>query len=140
VEIQGIEKEDINDWPEGADNHAMYSSYVQWFYEGLAGIKVSKDSYGTDEVFIKPYFEEDIDFVECKYKLIKGHIVSNWNRNEGNISLHIEIPRNLKVCQLILEKKYKAYVSEYAVQKEDESYLYIDISSCKSDIDLILYK
>jgi Bacterial alpha-L-rhamnosidase. len=137
---QSTLSEHVNDWPEGADNHAMYSSYVQWFYEGLAGINISKDSYGADELVIKPYFEEDIDFVECKYKSIKGDIVSNWNRNKDNISLHIEIPRNLKESVLILEKKYKACVSEYTVQKEDESYLYIDISSCNGDIDLILSK
>lgn len=135
---QSVLSEHVHDWPEGADNHAMYSSYIQWFYEGLAGINISKNSYGTDEVLIKPYFEEDIDFVQCKYKSIKGDIVSNWNRTKGNISLHIEKPSNLKVCLLILDKKYKNYVNEYTVKREDESYVYIDISSYNDDINLKL--
>jgi alpha-L-rhamnosidase len=122
----------------GSDNHAMYSSYIQWFYEGLAGINISKNSYGANEVFIKPYFEEDIDFVQCKYKSIKGDIVSNWNRDKGNILLHIEKPSNLKVCLLVLDKKYKNSVQAYTIEKEDESCIYIDISPCNGEIDLRL--
>ncbi|WAG67972.1 hypothetical protein LL037_05405 [Clostridium estertheticum] len=137
---QSVLSEHVHDWPEGSDNHAMYSSYIQWFYEGLAGINISKNSYGANEVFIKPYFEEEIDFVQCKYKSIKGDIVSNWIRNEENIVLHIEIPSNLKLCLLILDKKYKNYVKEYVVQKEDKSFVYIDISRCSGDINLRLGK
>lgn len=122
----------------GSDNHAMYSSYIQWFYEGLAGINISKNSYGASEVFIKPYFEEDIDFVQCKYKSIKGDIVSNWKKDEENILLHIQIPSNLRSCLLILDKKYKKFVQEFKVEKEDESFVYIDISFCNDEINLIL--
>ncbi|MHC1681468.1 MAG: family 78 glycoside hydrolase catalytic domain [Clostridiaceae bacterium] len=126
---------DSND---GSDNHAMYSSYIQWFYEGLAGINISKDSYGVDKVIIKPYFEEEIDFVQCKYESIKGDIVSNWNRDKDNILLHIQKPSNLKECVLILDKKYKYSVQEYTIEKEDERYIYIDISSHIGEINLRL--
>lgn len=118
----------------GSDNHAMYSSYIQWFYEGLAGINISKDSYGSNHVFIKPYFEEDIDYVQCKYKSIQGDIISNWNRYEENILLHIKVPNNLKSCLLILDKKYKTFIKEFKVVKEDESNIYIDISTCNKEL------
>jgi alpha-L-rhamnosidase len=120
----------------GSDNHAMYSSYIQWFYEGLAGINISKNSYGASDVFIKPYFEEDIDFVQCKYKSIKGDIVSNWIKDKENILLHIEIPSNLRSCLLILDKKYKNSVQEFKIEKEDESFVYIDISFWKGEIKI----
>lgn len=122
----------------GSDNHAMYSSYIQWFYEGLAGINISKNSYGASDVFIKPYFEEDIDFVQCKYKSIKGYIVSDWIKDKENILLHIEIPSNLRSCLLILDKKYKNFVQEFKIEKEDENFVYIDISLCNSEIKLRL--
>lgn len=121
----------------GSDNHAMYSSYIQWFYEGLAGINISKNSHGVSDVFIKPYFEEDIDFVECRYKSIKGDIVSNWNRDEDNILLNIEVPKNLNVCLLILDKKYKASIQEFKIEKEDECCVYIDITSLSSKVIVI---
>ena len=120
----------------GSDNHAMYSSYIQWFYEGLAGINISKNSYGASDVVIKPYFEQDIDFVQCKYKSIKGDIVSNWRKNKENILLHIEIPNNLRSCLLILDKKYKNFVKEFKIEKVDESFVYIDISSFNGEIKL----
>ena len=124
----------------GSDNHAMYSSYIQWFYEGLAGINISKNSYGASDVFIKPYFEEDIDFIKCKYKSIKGYIVSEWIKDKEGILLHIEIPSNLRSCLLILDKKYKNFVQEFKVEKEDERFVYIDISSCNNEINLRLGK
>jgi alpha-L-rhamnosidase len=122
----------------GSDNHAMYSSYIQWFYEGLAGINILENSYGASDVFIKPYFEEDIDFVKCKYKSIKGYIVSDWMKDKESISLHIEIPSNLRSCLLILDKKYKNFLQEFKVEKEDERFVYIDISSCNKEINLRL--
>lgn len=124
----------------GSDNHAMYSSYIQWFYEGLAGINISKEAYGANEVLIKPYFEEEIDFVQCKYKSIKGDIVSNWSRSEDDILLHIEVPNNLKSGLLILDKKYKTFIKEFKVVKEDESNIYIDISTCGKEICIKLGK
>ncbi|GKU26472.1 family 78 glycoside hydrolase catalytic domain [Clostridium folliculivorans] len=122
----------------GSDNHAMYSSYIQWFYEGLAGINIAEDSYGANKIFIKPYFEEDIDFVHCKYKSIKGDIVSNWMKDNDEILWHIEIPRNLSSCLLILDKKYKNFVREFEVEKEDENSIYIEISSCNGRVNLRL--
>lgn len=122
----------------GSNNHAMFSSYVQWFYEGLAGINILEDSKGADKVIIKPYFEEDIDFVECKYKSIKGDIVSNWRRDKNDILIHIQKPGNLNMCLLGLDKKYKNNVQEYTIEKEDENYIYIDISSFNSEIKLRL--
>lgn len=123
---------------DGADNHAMYSSYIQWFYEGLAGINITEDSCGADKVIIKPYFEEEIDFVQCKVNSVRGDIVCNWNRDKGSIMLHIEKPNNIKSCLLILDKEYRNHVKEYKVKKEDKSLIYVDIASCNSDIDIRL--
>ncbi|MCM8711534.1 glycoside hydrolase family 78 protein [Clostridium sp. SYSU_GA19001] len=135
---QSVLSEHVHDWPAGADNHAMYTSYIQWFYEGLAGINILKDSFGADKIFIKPYFEEEIEFVECKYKSIKGVIESNWKRYKNNILISIKKPSNLKTCLLILDKKYKNCMQEYIIQKEDENFIYIDISSLDCDINIRL--
>lgn len=125
-------------WSDGSDNHGMYSSYIQWFYEGLAGINVSQDAFGADKVFIKPYFEEEIDFVQCKYNSIKGDIVSNWSRDGQCILLHVEVPKNLKSSLLILEKKYKNCLKGYKIKKEDDCHVYIDMSLGDGKIDLNL--
>ncbi|GFP74526.1 family 78 glycoside hydrolase catalytic domain [Clostridium fungisolvens] len=122
----------------GSDNHAMYSSYIQWFYQGLAGINIAEESYGANKIFIKPYFEEEIDFVHCKYKSIKGDIVSNWMKDNDEILWHIEIPSNLSSCLLILDKKYKNFVQEFEFIKEDENSIYIEISSCNGRVNLRL--
>ncbi|WP_315110046.1 family 78 glycoside hydrolase catalytic domain [Clostridium intestinale] len=125
-------------WSEGSDNHAMYSSYIQWFYEGLGGINISQDAFGADKVFIKPYFEEEIDFVKCKYSSIKGDIISNWSRNKKCISLQVKTPKNMKSSLLILDKKYKHCLNRYEIEREDDNYIYIDISLINKEIYLKL--
>ncbi|EHI99213.1 alpha-L-rhamnosidase [Clostridium sp. DL-VIII] len=122
----------------GSDNHAMYSSYIQWFYEGLAGINISKDSYGANNIFIKPYFEVELDYVQCRYKSVKGDVVSNWIKDKEGILVHIQIPSNLRSCLLILDKKYKSFLQEFKIEKEDENFLYIDISLCNGELKLRL--
>lgn len=120
-------KEYFGDNSKGSDNHAMFSSYTQWFYEGLGGIKVMDDSIGSDTILIKPYFEEDIQYVKTNYNSIKGNIVSNWERKNEGIELHLEIPFNLKKCLLGIEKKYENTLNAVKYT-EDEEYIYFDIS------------
>ena len=120
-------KEYFGDNSKGSDNHAMFSSYVQWFYEGLGGIKVMDDSSGVENILIKPYFEKDIQYVKTNYRSIKGNIVSNWERKNEDIELHLEVPFNLKKCLLGFEKKYKSTLNA-PKYKEDEEYIYFDIS------------
>lgn len=131
-------KEFFGDNSRGSENHAMFSSYVQWFYQGLGGITVSKDSFGADNVLIKPYFEEKITYVKSNFESIKGSIVSNWTIEDDVINLHIEVPQNLKKCLLGLENKYKDCVKNYPLCEADENYIYVDISSCKGIVDLKL--
>jgi alpha-L-rhamnosidase len=59
-------------------------------------------------------------------------------KDKESISLHIEIPSNLRLCLLILDKKYKNFLQEFKVEKEDERFVYIDISSCNKEINLRL--
>ena len=131
-------KEFFGDNSKGSENHAMFSSYVQWFFQGLGGINISADSFGADNILIKPYFEEKINYVNSQYESVKGSIVSNWVRENGVINMHLEIPQNLKKCSLGIENRYKDCVKDYPLYETDENYIYVDISSCNGVIDLKL--
>ena len=131
-------KEFSGDNSKGSENHAMFSSYVQWFYQGLGGINILDDSFGADNILIKPYFEEKINYVKSQYESVKGSIVSNWVRENGVINMHLEIPQNLKKCSLGIENRYKDCVKDYPLYETDENYIYVDISSYNGIIDLKL--
>ncbi len=78
-------------------NHAMFSSYLQWFYQGLGGIVVADDACGCDRVEIRPYFSEATDHVSCSLETRRGVIRTEWRRGEdGTITFSYEIPEGVE--------------------------------------------
>jgi len=73
-------------------NHPMFGSVSQWFFNWLAGIQPADDAAGFDRIVLCPQLVEDLDWVKCSYDSIRGPIVSNWKRQDGEVVLEIEIP------------------------------------------------
>lgn len=71
-------------------NHPMYGALGSWFYEYIAGIKPTKPAF--DEVQIKPYFPEKLEFAKAVLDTVKGKILVEWKRSEGKIYLYADIP------------------------------------------------
>lgn len=80
------------DSPLASLDHAMFSSYVQWFYEGLAGIQVSQAARGFDEVRIAPYFSPRCASVRCEYEAPQGRLLVEWHRRADAVEVAIEVP------------------------------------------------
>lgn len=76
-------------------NHAMFSSFVQWYYQGLAGISAAPDALGFDHVILAPYFSRNMDSVNAEVGTIHGLICSKWERKDGKIFWHVEIPEGI---------------------------------------------
>ena len=93
-------KEYFGDNQHGSCNHAMFSSYVSWFYQGLGGISVQDQAIGSDQIIIEPFFADTINYVECEHKTNHGQIYCKWYRFETHIELVISVPFNLKTCTL----------------------------------------
>lgn len=71
-------------------NHPMYGALGSWFYEYIAGIKPTKPAF--DEVQIKPYFPEKLEFAKVVLDTSKGKILVEWKRSEGKVNLYVDIP------------------------------------------------
>lgn len=79
-------------------NHAMFSSYLQWFYQGLGGIRVADDAVGCDHVEIRPYFSEATDHVACSLATRLGPIHTEWTRDAaGKVSFVCDAPSNVHI-------------------------------------------
>lgn len=75
-------------------NHAMFSSYAQWFWQALAGIRVADDACACDRVELRPYFSKRCDFVRASFATRKGTIRVEWERSEdGGLAYYAEVPR-----------------------------------------------
>ncbi len=64
-------------------NHAMFSSYAQWLFEALGGIRVADDAVACDAVVIDPYLSPRTDRVACSYATPHGVIEVRWERGLG---------------------------------------------------------
>ncbi len=75
-------------------NHPMFGSVSGWFYHWLGGIQPAPDAVGFDRIVIRPQFIDDLDWVRCSYRSIRGRIHSHWQRAGNEIRLSLEIPVN----------------------------------------------
>jgi alpha-L-rhamnosidase len=75
-------------------NHMFFGDIVHWCYKELAGIRPDYNNVGFKHFYIKPYFEESLDFVKASHDCLYGKIKSEWKRKDGNIEMVIEVPAN----------------------------------------------
>jgi alpha-L-rhamnosidase len=84
---------------EGSDNtysqnHPMFGSVSQWFYQWLGGIQPAPDAVGFDHIIIRPQIPAGLDWARCHYDSVRGRIVSRWQRSGNMLTLEITIPMN----------------------------------------------
>lgn len=82
-------------------NHAMFSSYVQWMYEALGGIRVADDAVAADHVIVRPYFSQETDHVEASYPTPVGSVSVRWQREaDGSVAFDVDVPAGVRadVC------------------------------------------
>jgi alpha-L-rhamnosidase len=75
-------------------NHPMFGSVSQWFYNWLGGIQPGENAEGFDQIIIRPETSGSLSWVNCSYNSVKGKIVSNWKKKDGNLVMEVEIPAN----------------------------------------------
>jgi alpha-L-rhamnosidase len=73
-------------------NHPMFGSVSEWFYKWLAGIQPAPDAVGFNKIIIKPQPVGDLKWVNASYNSVRGKIVSEWKKSDGEFNLHITIP------------------------------------------------
>ena len=76
-------------------NHAMFASYQQWYYQGLAGIQIQEDAIAFDKIQLSPYFSKNINDFKCEIKTKQGVIHSSWKRKDNFISWNVTLPNTI---------------------------------------------
>ena len=80
-------------------NHVMLlGDLILWEYEYLGGIRALEPGYS--KIQLKPYPIYGLDFVNCIYNSVSGHIESNWKREGNHFEWDFVIPANTtaEVC------------------------------------------
>ncbi len=75
-------------------NHPMFGSVSQWFYNWLGGIEPDENAVAFDRFTFHPQFVDDLEWVRCSYRSVRGPIVCNWRREGDQVALELEVPLN----------------------------------------------
>ena len=77
-----------------SQNHFMLGHIVEWFYRDVAGIGCDPTGPGFKRIIIYPQPVGDLTWARAAYDSIRGRIVSDWKRADGNLVLKVTIPAN----------------------------------------------
>jgi hypothetical protein len=77
-----------------SNNHLMLGHLMEWFYNGIGGIRQEESSAGFNKIIIKPAVIGDLSFASKSYDSPYGIIQTDWKIIEGNLNLKVTIPAN----------------------------------------------
>ncbi|WP_163712584.1 glycoside hydrolase family 78 protein [Mangrovibacterium lignilyticum] len=80
--------------PSKSLNHLMLGHLMEWFYQGLGGIRQAENSLAYKSIVIQPEIVDELTYANVSFDSPYGTIVSNWKKNEDSFMLHVEIPVN----------------------------------------------
>jgi alpha-L-rhamnosidase len=75
-------------------NHPMFGSVSEWFFKALGGIQPAPDAVGFDKIVIKPNVVGGLQWVKSRYESVRGPVVSEWQVQEGNLAVRVQVPAN----------------------------------------------
>ena len=94
-----------------SQDHFMLGQIQEWFYHDLAGIGCDPAAPGFKKIIIHPQPVGDVTWVKAGYHSIRGRIVSDWKRRDGQFTLHVQIPPNT-TATIFMPAKSAAAVTE----------------------------
>jgi len=75
-------------------SHPMYGSVIRWFFKYVAGINPDPQKPGFKQIIIKPRPSGDLTYAKAGFHSLYGKVLSEWEINDNNLEMRIEIPAN----------------------------------------------
>lgn len=86
-------------------NHPMFASCCTWFYKYVGGIRVDDNGVGFQQILIQPSVPTAMQHAKTQMNLMAGRVATEWKKENGKFSLHVEIPFNTS-AKVVIQKKY----------------------------------
>ena len=91
-------------------NHIMFGEISAWFYKALGGIKPDPIHPGFKNILLEPNFVKKLDHFKADFEGPFGLIKSEWEKKEGVVYYHVNIPPNSTAkltlnCKKIINKE-----------------------------------
>ncbi|KAA0993645.1 family 78 glycoside hydrolase catalytic domain [Dyadobacter aurulentus] len=94
-----------------SNNHLMLGHLMEWFYEGIGGIRQAETSIGYKNLIIQPQFPGDLTEAKASYQSPYGTISTSWRKEERYVTVEVQVPVNANAA-LILPVAESAEVTE----------------------------
>lgn len=92
----------IETWDGKASQNQLAMGHIlEWFHEGIAGIRQSKHSTAFKNIVIQPQVVGDIHAASGSFHAPYGWIRSSWELKDETFSIHIEIPVNTSATVIL---------------------------------------
>lgn len=75
-------------------NHYAYGAIGDWLYRAVAGIDTYDDGVGYKHIRIMPHLGDGLSQAAASLQTYYGKVSAGWKKENGNVSLDIEIPAN----------------------------------------------
>lgn len=79
---------------EVSNNHLMLGHLMEWFYQGVGGIRQAEGSTGFKEIEIRPEIVGDLTYANTTFLSPYGPIGTQWQKSDESFTLTVEIPAN----------------------------------------------
>jgi alpha-L-rhamnosidase len=103
-----------------SNNHFMLGHLMEWFYNGLGGIKQSPSSVAYHDILIDPQIAGDITSARATYESPYGTIKSEWKLSGNTYTLNVSIPANT-TASIMLPTIDANCVTEYGIPLSSSS-------------------
>ncbi len=94
-----------------SNNHPMFGSISQWFFNCLGGIRPADAAVGFDKILIAPQPVGDLQWVKATYQSARGPVTSEWKKVDQSFELHVVVPFGAEATVFIPAKE-AAHVTE----------------------------
>lgn len=75
-----------------SNNHPMFGSISQWFFNCLGGIRPAADAVGFDKILVAPQTVGDLQWVKCSYQSVRGPVTCEWKKSAAGLELRVTVP------------------------------------------------
>jgi hypothetical protein len=80
--------------PSVSNNHFMLGHLLEWFYEGLLGIRQQPGSIGYRDLIIAPVAVGEVNAAKGGFRTAYGPVSVDWTSSTDRFALTVNIPPN----------------------------------------------
>jgi alpha-L-rhamnosidase len=85
-------------------NHYAYGAIGDWMYRTVGGINLNEEAPGYKKIIIRPHLTDSLSFASASLQTYYGKVSSEWKKENGNLSLNVEVPVNASATVFIPAK------------------------------------